>query len=246
MTTTFHHAGLDEREVVRTARITGLLYLGSIVCAIFGHFVVPAQIFDPSDAAATLRHLIERETLARLGIAMELGSATFQSLLALWFYRLFRSVDSFAAGSIAVLGTVNAVLVFASAAFRGSALDVALDPTLGGTAATAQLMVVVSGNFWKVVTVFFGLWLLPMGRLVLRSGWMPRPMGWLLLAGGVAYVLHAFVLYLAPDAASISAALVWSSASELWMAGYLLVKGVRRPAEAVRTEGGAAPAGAVG
>lgn len=228
MTTTTN--AIDERELVRTARIAGLFYLGSIVTAVFGHFVIPATIFDPTDAAATLSHLAERETLARLGIAMQLGTATFQALLALWFYRLFRSVDTFAAGSIGVFGTVNAVLVFASAAFLGSALDVALDPSLGGAAATAQLMYVVSGNFWKVVTVFFGLWLLPMGVLVLRSGWMPRLMGYLLIAGGVGYVLHAFIVYLAPDAESISAVLVWPSISEFWMAGYLLVKGVRRPA----------------
>lgn len=239
MTTTFHDAGVCHRELVRTARIAGLFYLGSMVTAVFGHFVIPAEIFDPADAAATLTHLAERETLARLGIAMDLASATCQALLALWFYKLFRSVEPFAAGSLAVLGTVNAVLVFAAAAFVGSALDVALDLTLGGAAATAQLMYVVSANFWKVVTVFFGLWLLPMGLLVLRSGWMPRPMGWLLVAGGVAYVLHAFVLYLAPDAASVSAVLVWLSVSELWMAGYLVVKGVRRrpPAAAPAEEG---------
>ena len=225
--TTIHETAVDERELVRTARIAGLLYWGSIVCAVFGHFIIPAQIFDPANAAATLTHLAERETLARLGIVLDLGSATFQALLALWFYRLFRSVDTFAAGSITVLGTVNAALVFAAAAFLGSALDVALDRSLGG-AATAQLMYVVSGNFWKVVTVFFGLWLLPMGLLVLRSGWMPRPMGWLLIAGGVAYVLHAFIQYLAPGAGSISAVLVWLSVSEFWMAGYLVVKGVRR------------------
>jgi hypothetical protein len=37
-------------------------------------------------------------------------------------------------------------------------------------------------------------------------------------------------VYLAPDAASVASVLVWPSVSEFWMAGYLLVKGVRRPA----------------
>lgn len=230
MTTTFHHADVDEQGLVRTARITGLLYLGMCVTAVFGHFIIPGQIFDAGDAAATLSHLAERETLARLGIAMELGTVTFQALLALWFYRLFRSVDAFMAGAVAVLGMVNAVAILGSAAVLATALDVALDPSLDGAAATAQLMYVVSGNLWGVATVFFGLWLIPMGSLVLRSGWMPRLMGWLLVAGGVGYVLHAFVLYLAPEAASIASVLVWLSVSEFWMVGYLLVEGVRRPA----------------
>lgn len=220
--------GANQRELVRTARIAGLFYLGSIITAVFGHFIIPAQIFAPANATTTLSQLVERETLARLGIVMDLASATFQALLSLWFYRLFRSVDTFLAGPIGVLGTVNAVLVFAAVAFLGSALDVALDPSLNGAAETAQLMYVTSGNFWKVVTVFFGLWLVPMGMLVLRSGWMPRLLGYLLIAGGIGYVIHAFIQYLAPDVAAISAMLVWLSVSEFWMAGYLLTKGVRR------------------
>ena len=229
-TMTFHEPGVDEKALVRTARIAGLFYLGSIVTAIFGHFLIPARIFDAGDAAATLYHLVEQETLARLGIAMELGSLTFQALLALWFYRLFRSVDTFLAVAILVLGTINAVTILGSTAFLATALNVALDPSLGGTAATAQLMYLLRGNVWQVVSVFFGLWLIPMGLLVLRSGWMPRLMGWLLIAGGVGYVLNTFIVYLLPDAASIAAVLVWPSVSEFWMAGYLLVKGVRRSA----------------
>lgn len=230
MTKTVHGADVDERELVRTARITGLFYLAICVTAVFGHFVIPGQIFDPDDAAATLSNLAERETLARVGIAMELGTATFGALLALWFYRLFGSVDAFMAVAVMVLGEFNAVAQLGSAAFLATALDVALDPSLGGAAATAQWMYVVSGNIWKVATVFFGLWLIPMGLLVLRSGWMPRLLGWLLTIGGVGYVLYVFILFLAPDAASIAAVLTWATFSEFWMVAYLLVKGVRRAA----------------
>lgn len=229
-TTAFRDARVDEQALVRTARITGVFYLGLCMTGLFGHLIIPGQIFDPDDAAATLRHLTDRETLARLGITLELGTVVFQALVALWFYRLFRSVNAFMAGALVVFGMVNAVGVLGSAAFLGTALDVALDASLGGDAATAQLMYVVSGNLWQVAAVFFGLWLIPMGLLVLRSRWMPLPLGWLLIAGGVGYVLYAFILYLAPDAESIASTLVWPSVSEFWMTGYLLVKGVRRPA----------------
>jgi hypothetical protein len=33
---------------------------------------------------------------------------------------------------------------------------------------------------------------------VLRSGWMPRVLGWILVGGGVGYVLSAFIRYLGP------------------------------------------------
>src|SRR5690606_16668756 len=155
------------------------------VIAVFGHFLIPAQIFDASDAAATLEHLAEREMLSRLGIVMELATAAFPALLALRFYRLFRSVASFSAVATMVLGLFNAVAQLTGAALLATALDVALDASLGGGAATAQLMYVVRGNLWEAAAVFFGLWLFPMGVLVLRSGWMPRLLGWMLVAGGI-------------------------------------------------------------
>ena len=157
-----------------------------------------------------------------------------QALAAVWFYRLFRSVDTFAAGCLAAFGLVNAVAILVSAALLGTALDVALDSTLmpaGGAAGTVQLMYLVSGQLWEVGALFFGLWLVPMGWLVLRSGWMPRPLGWILVAGGVGYVCSAFLGQLAPDADVVTGALTLpATVGELWMVGYLLVRGVNRRA----------------
>jgi len=226
--TTATPAGVHMNGGVRTARITGLLYLGMTITAIFGYFLIRGQLFDAGDPVATMHHLVEHETLARIGIVMELGTVTFQILVALWFYRLFRSVDTFLAGSIAVFGMFNAVAQLSSAAFLATALDAALDPALRGVPATAQLMYDVSGNLWNVVTVFFGLWLVPMGLLVLRSGWMPRVLGWLLITGGVGYVLEMFILYLAPGMATVATVLMlYASLGEFWMMGYLLMRGLR-------------------
>lgn len=222
------------RPLIRTARITGLLYLGLAVVGALGFLVIRNQLFVPDDATATLANLMEREALARAGIALELGIVVTQALVALWFYRLFRSVDAFAAGALAGFGMVNAIAILGSAAFLATALEVALDPSIapaGDASASAQLMYVLSGNLWVVGMLFFGLWLIPMGWLVLRSGWMPRPMGWILVVGGVAYLLSAFLTYLVPDGQMITDMLTLSTAvGEFWMIGYLLIFGVRRGA----------------
>ena len=78
---------------------------------------------------------MEHEALARIGIALELGVVVTQALVAVWFYRLFRGVDAFAAGCIAAFGLVNAAAILVSAAFLATALDVALDPAPGGGSA---------------------------------------------------------------------------------------------------------------
>lgn len=204
-----------------TARTAGALYLALAIAGLLGFLVVRPMLVD-QDPATTLANLQEHETLARLGIAAEMALVVFQALAALWFFRLFRAVDDFAAGAIAVFGVVNSVAIMGSAACLATALEAA-GGGAGGDAATPQLMYVLSENFWGVGNLFFGLWLVPMGWCVLRSRTMPRRLGQLLVIGGAAYVLSAFALYLLPDAGVIANVLVVpATIGEFWMIGYLL------------------------
>jgi uncharacterized membrane protein YidH (DUF202 family) len=216
--------------LVRTARATGLLYLGLALAGGLGFLYVRSQLFVDGDPAATLANLVEHESLARLGVALELLTVLTQALAAVWFYRLFRTVDQFAAGSLAAFGLVNAIVILVSAALLGTAVDLAADP-FGDAAAGAQLLYLLSGALWSVGGIFFGLWLVPMGWCVLRSGWMPRVLGWIVMAGGAGYVIGSFVDYLVPGAPGLAEAFAFpASVGELWMIGYLLIHGVRRQA----------------
>ncbi|MEV4165278.1 DUF4386 domain-containing protein [Nonomuraea dietziae] len=216
--------------LIRTARTTGLLYLGLAVTGALGFLLIRPRLFTVDDPGATLAALVEHESLARAGVALELLIVVTQALAAAWFYRLFRSADPLAAGGIAAFGLVNAVTILASAALLATALQVGLNP-VGDAAAAVHVLYLVSGNLWGVGALFFGLWLIPMGSCVLRSGWMPRPLGWILVGGGIAYLLGAFVRYLVPDASGIADALALpATVGEFWMVGYLLVRGVRRHA----------------
>ena len=219
--------------LVRTARVTGLLYLGLAVTGLLGYVIVRAQIVVDGDPDATLANLIDQQSLARFGVMLELAIVLTQTLCALWFFRLFRSVDAFAAACIAVFGVVNAVAIMGSAATLGTAVEVA-GGALGqatDTAGTVALLYLVSEQLWAVGAVFFGLWLIPMGWLAWRSGWMPSALGWLLMVSGVGYILSAFVTYAAESASALADVLTFpATVGELWMVGYLLVVGVRRSA----------------
>ena len=66
-----------------------------------------------------------------------------------------------------------------------------------------------------------------MGWLTLRSGSMPRVLGWILVVGGVLGVLSTFVSVLAPDASGLAVVLALAVIpGELWIIGYLLIKGM--------------------
>ncbi|MBN2177436.1 MAG: DUF4386 domain-containing protein [Demequinaceae bacterium] len=217
----------------KTARTTGLWYLGLAVTGMLGFLLVRGRLLVDGDAAATATNLVDNETLARFGIAMMFGVVVTQALAALWFYRLYRGVDAFVAVSLTAFGFVNAIAILVGSVFSAAALDTALDASTapaGDQASTALLLVELEGHAWGVGALFFGLWLIPMGVLAIRSGFMPRPLGWFLVAGGFGYMASAFVAYLAPDApGAIESILVFpASVGEMWTIGYLLTIGIRQ------------------
>ena len=139
ITTTSSRPAATTPELVRTARTTGLLYLGLAITGLLSYLLVRNQLFAANNPETTLANLTQHESLARLGILLEMGVVITQALVALWFYRLFNRVNAFAAGSITAFGLVNAVAILASAAMLATALDVSQDPTLtlnGGAATT--------------------------------------------------------------------------------------------------------------
>lgn len=210
-----------------SARTTGAFYLALAVAGGLGFLVVRPMLAD-ADPLTTLTQLREREALARTLIGLEMALAVFQVLAALWFHRLFRAVDGFAAVAIAVFGVLNAVAIMGSAAATATSLEAALG-NAGGDAGSPQLLLALSEHFWGVGSLFFGLWLVPMGVCVLRSGTMPRLLGRLLVVGGAGYVLSGFVTYLWPDASVVPELLVVpATVGEVWILGYLLVRGAGR------------------
>jgi hypothetical protein len=224
------------RTTKQTARLTGIAYLALAISGIVGFFLIRSQLFVRGDANATAANLIENEGLARLGIAVDLTIVLTQSLAALLFFRLFRHVNAFAAGSIAAFGLMNSAAILVATACSATALNVALDG--GGTRAAGDgvlLLYDLNDAAWGVGGIFFGLWLIPMGWLAWRSGYMPRLLGWILVASGVGYVLSAYAKYLLDVSPLVEALAIPATIGEIWMVVYLLVWGVRSgPDSAIR------------
>jgi hypothetical protein len=230
-------ASVSGPALKRAARVTGLWYLAIGITGILSFLVVRSQIFAEGDAAATLANLVDNEALARLGLVAEMGVVVAQALAAVWFYKLFRSINHVAAWALAIFGIMNAVAIMASSAFLATALTVAGDPGLGiggDAAGTVQLMYELSANSWGVGAMFFGLWLIPMGYVVVTSGRMPIWLGRILIVGGVGYVLSAFVGYGIADVESwlVESLTYLATIGEFWMIGYLIFVGIRPAAVA--------------
>lgn len=219
----------------RTARVTGLWYLGLAISGMLGFLLVRPQIYSPGEPASTLANLTNQEVLAHLGVGLELVIVLTQALAAVWFYKLFKRFNETAAWALAAFGMVNAVAILASAATMATALAVAGNPSLApgaDPAATVQLMYELSENAWGVGALFFGLWLIPMGYVAVSADLMPKWLGRILIIGGVGYTVSAVTRYgiVGPPSWLVEGLTYPATIGELWMIGYLLVRGIRRPA----------------
>lgn len=217
---------------LRTARTTGALYLALAVTGMLGFLVVRPMLYV-DDPAQTVANLAERTALAHASVGLEMAIVLSQALVAVWFYRLFRPLSPVAAFATATFGLLNAAAIMCSGMAMATAVAVAADPGLAPGAdavGTVALLGTVSDSAWGMGNLFFGLWLVPMGWVALITGRFPRPLGWVLMAGGVGYVASGLAAYALADAPGwlTSALVVPANVGEFWLLGYLLVVGIRR------------------
>ena len=224
----------SHKDLVRTARLAGIWYLALAITGVLGFMVYHPQVYDAADPVKTLANLTESESLARIRLVLEFGIVVSQALAAVWFYKLFRGINEWGAWSLGIWGTVNSCLIMVSAVAMGTAIDVA-----AGTSSQEdkivmiQLLTRLSANAWGVGGLFFGLWLIPMGYVVVTSRRMPPWLGRILIMGGVGYLLSTIISYAGYSNAVISSLTIPATVGEFWMIGYLLIYGIREaPTEA--------------
>jgi hypothetical protein len=131
--------------------------------------------------------------------------------LVLALYRLFKPVDGHLARHLVALGALVSVpVMFANAVNQIAALTLVSAPGFLTAAfspqqldALAYLFLRLHGRGITLTSVFWGLWLLPFGILVMRSGFIPRVLGVLLIVAGVGYLASAFATLLLPQVAGI-------------------------------------------
>ena len=85
-----------------------------------------------------------------------------------------------------------------------------------------------------MASIFWGLWLFPFGLLVIRSGFIPRVFGFLLMIAGVAYVASSFTTLVLPRYAELVSKIALPlEVGEVPIIFWLLIRGARtRPADA--------------
>jgi hypothetical protein len=219
---------LEQTEWVRTARLTGVWYLLLAISGMVGFLTLHSQVYVSNDPAKTLTNLTDHEMLARMRLLFEFLIVVSQALAAVWFFKLFKDIDHFAAWSLAAWGLMNAGAIMLSAIAMGGALDVAQSTqAVEDKVLIIQLLQQFIKHAWGVGSLFFGLWLIPMGYVVTSSQRMPVWLGRVLILGGAGYILSAFISYAGIKGAWLEMLVIPATMGEFWMIAYLLIFGIR-------------------
>ena len=173
----------------RDGRIAGALYLVVVATGMFCLAWVPSQLgTDVADAAAHIG-------LFRAGIAAFMAMQVAFLLLPLALYRVLGDVDRRAATLMVALAAASVPIGLIALSHRMEALSL-LDSTAAHATAAVDAAFAASlqryGHGLRIASLFWGLWLLPFGWLVLRSARIPRVLGVLLMLGGIGYVVKVF------------------------------------------------------
>lgn len=219
---------------LRTGRIAGALYLLSAVAAGMPLIYVSRKLLVPDDAAKTAANILASEASFRACIVSELiGAITFIFVVGA-LYLLLREVNKMQASLIVAFVLISVPITFLNVLNEVAALRLLHGDSFLGVVNGAQrdalalLVLNLHGDGASVANIFWGLWLFPFGALVIRSGFIPRILGVLLILNGIALVMVSLTALMLPThLESLSRYAVIPELGELGMMGWLLIKDVR-------------------
>ena len=93
----------------------------------------------------------------------------------------------------------------------------------------AMLFLKINDYGTLTLEMFWGLWLLPFGLLVYKSGFIPRIFGIMLMIAGIAYMNDSFIALLFPSYSALinQPTLLLVAIGEISITLWFLIKGVK-------------------
>jgi len=222
----------------RAAIVTGVALLIMAVAAVFATDLVLERLVVPGDAAATTSNIRASEMLFRTGIFGWLIILICDVLAAWGLYVFLKPVDRslsllmawFRLVYVAILGTalLNLVIVLLLVSGDDYLAGLGVDQLQGHV----LLFLNAFGAMWSIGLAVFGFHILVLGYLVLKSGYIPKVLGVLLLIAFFGYLITNSANLLSPKYESYRAMIEWPFlvpmvVGELGLGLWLLFKGAR-------------------
>jgi hypothetical protein len=217
-------ADISQRQA---ARIAGLAYLAGIVLALYANFFVSERLINPDDVAATVSNITNSELVFRSGIVAFMAVIVADVVAGWALYVFFKPLNR-------DLSMLTAWIRLFYAAVHGAALLYLVAPLLLLERGQSDAQVMVSLDTftygWGIALVFFGVHLLLLGYLALKSDNVPRILGVLLVLAGAGYVVNYVASILLPTYENyrdlfFMLLAIMAAPGEFSLTGWLLLRG---------------------
>src|SRR5256884_3630118 len=189
---------IGEKSPRFEARITGAIYLLTILTGIFAEGFVSGSLVADGDATATATNILMHKSLFQLGFAVYLIEMACQIAMTALFYDLLKPTGRSVSLLAAFLGFAGCVIKTFSRLFFIAPLFI-----LGGAhylsvfsaeqlQALALLFLKVNDHGAAIALVFFGFYALLTGYLIVRSTFLPRILAVLSVFGGLGWLTFLY------------------------------------------------------
>ncbi len=223
---------------VRTAKVAGILWISSALCGGLGLATIRGSVIVSGDAAATAANLAASELLFRCALVGNLLAQVCSMFAGLALYRLFREVQRPLAMVLLASTLMTVAVAVSNQAFNFGALLV-LQPadywkafSVDQLHALAMFMLRMANAGQGLLELFWTPFYCCLGLLVIRTAYLPRILGMLLMLMGAGYAVNILNKCLAPQfypALFTQGAMALGALGGLPTMFWLAIKGVRTP-----------------
>lgn len=220
-------------DVVKQARVAGLLYLAIIVLGVWSDGVVRSGIVVAGNASETAANIVAQAGSFQASLVADSLMVLCDVALAILLFVLLRPVSKVLAMMAAAFRLVQSAVLginllnqhLAALLLTAPGLSTTLDPAARD--ALVLMFAEAQGYGYDLGLLFFGVNCVLTGVLVFKSGFLPRSIGVLVAASGPVYLVGSYLSLLAPAAAGkFEMAYVLPLVAELAFCLWLLIKGV--------------------
>ncbi len=220
----------------RAAQLAGAAYVALFILGIFANFVVREGLVVSGDAQATAGNIAESQGLFRLGLVAFLAIFVLDIVISWALHLVFRDTSRDLSVLAACFRLIYTVFLGVAVVFLFQALQLlGSEPFLGvfdqdQLNAQALLALDMFNWTWLIGLMVFGGHLILMGQLVVRSGYAPKFLGYLLMLSGTSYVIDTLAHALLDNYRDFETGLVIMVAlpaviAEGWFGLWLLLRG---------------------
>lgn len=214
----------------KTARFAAFVFLIIFFLGMSTELFIRPGMIVQGDAAATVKNIAASEALFRLSVVSDLIRQTLLMLLPLILYKLLKPVNKTIASLMVIFYLVCVPISMLNEINHFAVLQLSSGAGYLTAFKADQLNALVIfffdlRKYGTFIVQFFSFWVLLLGYLVFKSGFLPRILGILLMLVGLCYTVLAVLFFLFPNLDLMIFGL-FAIIGEMIFYLWLLIKGV--------------------